>query len=129
MSETKINEARIKARVAGRSDAEEVHESLLNLVSETFPGHGADYAEAFIDRMKELLPSRPSQQPKPDTIVPFARLGATKMPFGAHTGQTFDEAPIDYLDWLCYSQEDFYKTLRAYLTHPECESRRRLESR
>ena len=55
---------------------------------------------------------------------PIARLGAIEMPFGAYAGKSFDETPIEYLDWLCRSDESFYKSLRAYLKHPDLESRR-----
>lgn len=49
-------------------------------------------------------------------------LSDTVIPFGAHQGKTFDEAPLGYLDWLagqpwvCYG--DFAKRLVQYMKHP-----------
>lgn len=37
---------------------------------------------------------------------------------------TVPEVEIDYLSWLCGQQEASMKSLRAYLKHPELESRR-----
>lgn len=84
----------------------------------------ADYMDGLVDRMirdGSHAEIEDAAEAKPE---PIARLGATVMPFGAHAGKTFDETPRAYLDWLCSSQESFYKSLRNYLRHPELESRR-----
>lgn len=114
-----VNEAAIAARVAGRKAAEEIKPLL-----EWPNNHGADFADGFIGYMQQALPRRKADVVEPKKPEPIARLGATEMPFGTHAGLTFDETPLDYLDWLCGSQEHFYAKLRAYLTHPELESRR-----
>lgn len=119
-----INEQRIKARVVGRATAEELHNAFLADVSKKYPEHGADYAEALLERLAEMLPHRRMATPEIEKPEPIARLGCNVIPFGKHASRQFDEVPLDYLDWLCREQEGFYKTLRAYLTHPELESRR-----
>jgi hypothetical protein len=52
-------------------------------------------------------------------VVP---LSATVIPFGAHQGKTFDEAPLGYLDWLIgqpwVSSGEFAKRLTQYIAHP-----------
>jgi hypothetical protein len=85
---------------------------------------GADYADAFCETLRSLLPQRRKDVVEPKSPPPIARLGAMQIPFGQHAGKCFDDIPLDYLDWLCRSQEDFYRDLRAYLKHPELESRR-----
>lgn len=111
-------QARIQARVDGRIAAHEIV-TLLKWPD----GHGADYADAFVSQIRDLLPKR-----KADAIdvipVPIARLGAVKLEFGAHKGKTLDEVPLKYLDWLCRTTEDTLKDVRAYLKHPDLESRR-----
>lgn len=108
---------RIEQRIAGRKMANE----LFGLIE----GGNATrvYMESLIDELKRLAGIA---EPEPATKKhePIARLGATEMPFGAHGGKCFDEIPLEYLDWLCRTQEGFYKSLRAYLKHPELESRR-----
>ena len=107
------HEKRITARIAARKSAEDVLELL------DWPdGTGADFADAFLERMRSLLPRRQEKDPPPKT-VPLARLAATTMPFGKHEGRRFDDIPDDYLDWLCRSQEEFLADLRAYLRHPD----------
>lgn len=115
-----VNEAVIAARVAGRKAAEEIKPLL-----EWPNNHGADFADGFLSQMRQLLPQRKADAIEPEKPQPIARLGAIEMPFGAHAGKTLDDVPLEYLDWLCRSQEEFYKNLRAYLKHPELESRRR----
>lgn len=114
-----MSAAQIGARVAGRKAAREIFELLQ------WPdGFGADFADGFVDEIRDMLPKRRIEPVPPEKSLPIARLGATRIPFGQYKDQTFDEAPLDYLDWLCRSQEEFYKDLRAYLKHPEVESRR-----
>lgn len=83
-----------------------------------------DYIGGLVDRIVRDTSQKPIEVAdlKPE---PIARLGATEMPFGEHKGTSFDDVPLEYLDWLCRTQENFYKSLRAYLKHPELESRRR----
>lgn len=120
------NEARIKIRIIARNDAAE-HYEMLMLSDGTppwFDGHGADYAEAFLEKLAELLPKRRVAVPQPAKSVPLERLGSTLLLYGQHKGKTFDETPIEYLDWLCRANEDMAKDLRDYLTHPEIKIRR-----
>lgn len=114
-----MSETSLKRRVAGSLMAVE----LMACLSSSDLGD-PDYMRGLIDRIERDTSSTPinSEGAKPE---PIARLGATEMPFGAHAGKSFDETPVEYLDWLCRSQEGFYKSLRAYLKHPELESRRR----
>lgn len=83
-------------------------------------------AKNFMARVIELLEEAAGLVEKPveQKLEPVARLGATEIPFGRFAGKTFDDADLEYLDWLCRSQEDFYKGLRAYLRHPDLFSHR-----
>lgn len=118
-----MNEAKIKARVHGREIADVLSDMAI---SEMKPhtGHGADFAEAMLERLHDLMPKRRCTAPT-DTIEPVARLGQTVIRFGSHCGKKFDQIPLDYLDWLCGEQEDFLKGLRAYLKHPALKEHRR----
>ena len=114
-----MSETKIKARIAAREAAKEVRE-LLSWED----GTGADYAESFLSAMRELLPQKKADIPREEKPVPIAMLGAHVIPFGLYARQPFDAVPLEYLDWLCREQEGFYRVLKAYLTHPELESRR-----
>ena len=114
-----VEDDRIKARIAGRQQAFEIVQLL-----EWKDGTGADFAETFLEELRSKLPQRAKSQEPEKPPEPIARLGATKMNFGAHFGKSFDEVPLDYLSWLCGSSEDLLKSLRAYLKHPELEARR-----
>ncbi len=114
---------RLEDRIAGRK----MGRDLFSLIK---GGDAASrqYMESLIEelqRQNKLLHPAP---PPPENHTPITRLGSTIMPFGIHAGKSFDDVPLEYLDWLCRSQEDFYKTLRSYLRHPELESRRRGET-
>lgn len=118
-----MSEARIKARVHGRNVADEVFGMIGGDLS-MHVGHGADFADALIEGLQSLLPHRKSISVEAPKEIPIARLGATEMPFGEYMGHNFDGTPLDYLDWLCRTQEKFYAGLRAYLKHPELNSHR-----
>lgn len=135
--------ARVEARVAARKAAKEIIELL------SWPdGYGADYADAFVETIRELLPKRRCPicggtehvDPLPGTVgrrcikccdvgnsrpVPIARLGATRIEYGEFIGQCYDDIPLERLDWYCRKAEENAKSLRAYLKHPDLESRRR----
>jgi hypothetical protein len=119
-------EEKIKARVYGRQQAAAAYDLILlsDGTPPWFDGHGADFAEAFIEKMAELLPKRRTDAPAKEPLPPIARLGAVTLNFGQHKGLPLDEIPLDYLDWLCRTYEDLVKDLKAYLTHPELKSRR-----
>ena len=70
--------------------------------------------------LQEVLHEEPKRKP-----TPIGRLGTVKLPFGQYTGKSFDDTPLEYLDWLCRSQEEFHRPLREYLKHPDLKSRRR----
>lgn len=115
-----VDQKRIEARVAGRKAAADVF-GLLSWPD----GHGSEYADSLCETLRGMLPQAKATEVVPEPIPPIARLGAIVMPFGAYQDNSLDDVPIEYLDWLCRSQEEFYKNLRAYLKHPELESRRR----
>ncbi len=116
-----VETKRVEARVAGRKMADELFELLPGILPD---GHGSEYADALCEKLRAMLPQRKATEVKPEPLQPIARLGATVMLFGSHQGKTFDETPLEYLDWLCRSHEEFYKDLKAYLKHPELEPRR-----
>ena len=84
----------------------------------------ADYMDGFLDRLNRDFGQQEIEDVGDVKPIPIARLGSIVMPFGQHQGKCFDDVPLEYLDWLCRSQEEFYRDLRAYLKHPELESRR-----
>ena len=48
-------------------------------------------------------------------------LQSTVIPFGKHKGQTFDEVPLAYLDWLIgqeWLNNPLKGKLQEYLNHP-----------
>jgi len=110
---------RIQACIDGRRQAIELFDLL-----EWEDGFGADFAESLLKELAKLLPHRKKDEISVEQPTPIARLGSTLMPFGAYQGKRFDDVPLEYLDWLCRSQEDFYRDLRAYLKHPELTARR-----
>ena len=114
-----MSEETLKRRVAGSLMAVE----LMGLIASDELAD-ADYMGGLIDRITRDTSSEPIEDVADVKPEPIARLAANTMPFGLHVGKSFDEVPLDYLDWLCSSQESFYKSLRAYLKHPELESRR-----
>jgi hypothetical protein len=121
-----IDEKRVKARKHARDEAQGAFD-MIHLIDGTPPwpdGYGADWAEAFLEKLAELLPKRRVSEPEPEKPIPIARLGGKVMVFGQHNGKCFDDIPLDYLDWVCAKSEDFVKEVRAYLTHPDLESRR-----
>lgn len=122
MTEALADTNRIKARVYGRNTAREVV-GLLSIEAEP-PELQIEISEAFIDELWKLLPQRPVAEQSKPALEPIARLGRLQIPFGIHKGKVFDDVPLDYLDWLAREQEGFYKSLRAYLTHPDLQSRR-----
>lgn len=113
-----VNRSRIASRVRGR---EAVADLLSLLDAEVRDDPNA--MEAIVEAL-ECFTNR-NKPAEPVAVEPIARLGAILVPFGQHLGKRFDDVPLDYLDWLCREQESFYKMLRAYLKHPELESRRR----
>lgn len=114
-----VNRKRIAARVEGRKVAAD----LLDMLDDETKDD-RDVMLAVVETITSVCDLAPKPEPAA-TPEPIARLGALVIPFGQHVGKRFDDVPLDYLDWLCREQESFYKTLRAYLKHPELESRRR----
>lgn len=115
-----VNEAAIAARVAGRHSAVQVAPIL-----EWPNNHGADFADGFLSEMKKLLPQRKADIVEPERLQPITRLGATVIEYGVYKGNSYDEIPIERLDWYLRMAEENAKSLRAYLKHPELEARRR----
>ena len=109
----------LKRRVAGSLYAVE----LMQLVK-TSDLEDADYMDGFLDRLNREFGQQEITDVGDMEPQPIARLGATIMPFGQYKDNSFDDIPLEYLDWLCRSQEEFYRDLRAYLKHPELEARR-----
>lgn len=116
---------RIQKRIKGRQAAKDCWSiSIADPTSDAPPSR--EWCEGFCDEIRKLTGVEGREQSiNAADCGPIARLGNIPMPFGQHEGKPFDETPLEYLDWLCRSQEDFYKSLRAYLKHPDLESRRR----
>ena len=108
----------LKRRVEGSLYAVE----LMQLVNSS-DLEDADYMDGFLDRLNREFGQQEINDVADAKPIPIARLGAITMPFGQHQGKCLDEVPLEYLDWLCRSQEDFYRDLRAYLKHPELKAR------
>jgi hypothetical protein len=111
----------IKAKIAGREMAAELCEYIGQPWED---GTGADFAESLLRELAERLPKRAKQIEPEEKPLPIARLGATIQNYGQYSGKCYDDIPLSYLDWLCRENERQYKELKAYLTHPELESRR-----
>ncbi len=117
-------EKRIKARVAGRKAANEIFEYVA--LENSWPdGHGSEFADSLCEELRKLLPQAKATEVKPEPLLPIARLGSEVITFGKYAGTQLDGVPLAYLDWLMKENEGFAKRLKAYLTHPELESRRR----
>jgi len=101
---------RIYSRIQGRDMAKEI----LDLVGE----HEDIFMESFCETINKHI-NPPDELPYELMPEPLSRLENTKMPMGRYLGKRFADIPLDYLDWLCREQEDFYRDLRAYLRHPE----------
>ncbi len=113
-------EQKIKAKVKAREDAKMIREMLS-----WEDGTGHQYAESLLKELRSLLPIREADKPKePPKLEPIARLGATVMAYGEFAGQQYDQVPLNRLDWYLQVAERDAKQLRAYLTHPELQSRR-----
>lgn len=111
---------RIEKRISGRHAAGEIADLLGDVLTDR------NYLRAFVEELQRRYAEKPTTPAVASSpVVPIGRLGATVMPFGEWRGKTLDEVPLAYLDWLCGEQEQFYRVLRAYLKHPELESRRR----
>lgn len=108
---------RIEMRIAGRQMAKQLYELCDGPIT------NFHYVDSLVQELKRLA-GLYEPEPVPETRGAIARLGREKMPFGIHADKCLDDVPLEYLDWLCRSQESFYKNLRAYLKHPELESRR-----
>ena len=67
------------------------------------------------------VPPRVAVEPIPP---PIARLGSTVLGFGRYRGSSYDDVPLEYLDWLCREQENMLRDLRAYLKHPQLTNHR-----
>ena len=77
---------------------------------------GDDFDDEHWLRLRdELIAMHPL--PKADTPaeIDLFRFGNEVMQFGKHRGDPIREVPLEYLDWLCREQENFYAKLRAYL--------------
>lgn len=113
---------KIQDRIQGRKAAEEVWQLAedLGLVTE---GDSPILLESFFAELKKLAGIREDTVIEKE-VVPIKRLAATQVPFGKYYNLPFDKVPLEYLDWLCKSQEDFNKQLSAYLKHPDLASHR-----
>ena len=109
----------LKRRVAGSLYAVE----LMQLVKSS-DLEDADYMDGFLDRLNREFGQQEMSDVADVNPLPIARLGRTVIDFGGHKGKCFDDIPLAYLDWLCRTQGEFYRDLRAYLTPPEWEARR-----
>jgi len=120
-------EARIKAKIDGREMAQSLYGAMLPCEGREAlweDGTGADYAESLLKELTSLLPQRRKPEQPEEKLVPIARLGLIVLEYGKHAGKCLDDAPVDYLQWLCGAQERANKQLSAYLNHPEFEARR-----
>ncbi len=111
---------RIQARIDGRKAAAE----LFQLTTPP-DGYGSEYADELCETLRKLLPQRKATEVKPEPLQPIARLGATIIEYGEYRDDSYDNIPLDRLDWYLRKAEENAKSLRAYLKHPEIESRRR----
>lgn len=88
--------------IAGRKWAEEV---LENLTAES-----EDFRFAFLRHMKSVFTTK-EIDPGAMTDEQSRRFGRNVLNFGVHRDKTYDECPLDYLEWLC----DQNAELRRYI--------------
>lgn len=78
-----------------------------------------DFTDKHWERLRDVLmktyPLPVPEKQKPMTDAEMKRYELEPFPFGAHCGKPTGVVPLDYLDWLCRTQEDFYRDLRRYL--------------
>lgn len=122
-----MDETRIKTRIAAREHAEVLlvksadAACILEIPLLEWPdGYGADYAEAFLERLRELLPQR-KKPPKPEKPKPrpLSQLKNTLVPFGEFNGCRLCYVPDSRVDWYIRKMEENVKLFREYLHHPE----------
>ena len=123
----RLDQKRLSSRVRGRQTARELC-GLLKQIELSDRDFMAACLEQLLTEAKLDLALIPASQLQAAHVPePLGRLATWQIPFGKYQGCSLDEIPLDYLDWLCRSQEDFYKGLRAYLQHPDLRSRRGAE--
>lgn len=121
-------EQRVRDRVRGRKLAAHAFEGVDVMASTHELTDGSlDLQDGFFDELEKRCgyTRDAAAEPELSDVIPIARLGSTVLPFGKYHNHQFDYVPLDYLEWLCRSQEEFLATLKAYMKHPELESRRR----
>jgi len=117
-------EQKIKAKMAGRKMADWVFGCIDG---DWEDGTGAQYAEAFLDEMRKLLPCKKEDEPKaPEKPEPIARLGRYRLRYDGRT-MPLDDIPISFLTKRLWYIEDDTKSIAAYLNHPDIEARRGTE--
>jgi hypothetical protein len=114
-----MDEETIKRKVAGRNMAEDLLDCIPDKDAED-PVFMASLAARLLRPFEKAPVEAPA--PKPE---PIARLGLFRFSFGQHADKPLDEIPLDYLDWYCRTAEETLAAVRAYLKHPDLESRRR----
>ena len=86
-----------------------------------------DWDDAHFIRLRDqLLVMHPLPVPQKQQLMggdDLKRYERNSMPFGKFMGWHIGDVPLEYLDWLCRSQEDFYCDLRRYLLARNKEDR------
>jgi|SRR6185437_1742000 len=122
-----IEQKHIRARITGR----EAGERIIGTINAVLQGLGDDprSIDSFWRELRqafstELLgPGAAIKASQPMTIAQADKWGdITKMQFGKYVGETVNNTPAEYLEWLLERDDEFKTDLRRYL-----ESGRRKE--
>ncbi len=111
------SEERVKSRIAGRKMAKDLLE-FLNESQLTDQHYMAGLIQEIARSSGMLLEAKREPSKQSGDSLSFEQLRTMEIPFGQYHGQTLDEVPLNYLDWLCQEQEQFLSFLHPYLKHP-----------
>lgn len=101
----------VAKRIAGRKWAEEVIADL--------PANERDeYRRAFMSFIKQGF-TVTELDPRAMTDNASRVFGRQILRFGVHLGETYDECPLDYLEWLVDRNTELVRYLRSRRIHEE----------
>ncbi|HEV3340922.1 MAG TPA: DUF3820 family protein [Pirellulales bacterium] len=110
-------DTKVEARNAGRLEADECIEVVMDVAEGLFKAHGAQACEAFWKKVREALwPRNLAEEAAVADAMTDAEareFGASTMPFGKHTGERVDAVPLEYLLWL--DGDEWRRDLARYL--------------
>jgi len=122
-------------RLDTRAEARRQANAAVDLIMETIVAVGdEEWRTAFWDEIRDELALRCSEEETPAPCVPAcmsdeeARIfRLTSVPFGKHKGQSVDDAPHSWFDWLLGQRDEFKEKLARYMAREDSQERLRRE--